>query len=417
MSNRILVLNCFVKGWNILKALADDDFVVNAGHHTPDAPGLFSNRVADKSANLIYPDPTYNQDDFVEAVIDHLTQHKFDIVLPVNAAEMMALAKHKEQISKLTNFPFENYSKLMLLHDKKYFHELIAGEMGESFLPQSFSIGDTTEPIEFLIERAGLTDKPVFAKMENFSTADDFLASQPDLKFPTMVKTRRATSSVGVYRVHDSKQLQEACRALGGADIIVQECIAGRGTGISSLRWDNPDLLQHFGHKRVREYPISGGASTSREPWNIENHHLTGRLSNLLNKLKWHSVVMFEFKEIEPEKRYLFLEANPRFWGSVPLAIANGVNFPALLCRAALGMEIKAVTNANRIRARIIFSDSLSLVLNLLSGRRIWYNLTDYFNFSNLYLDDIDFSDWPGTVKIFKRMIIEFFRRVVGNKR
>jgi len=220
---------------------------------------------------------------------------------------------------------------------------------------------------------------------------------------------------LGVYRVKDESELRQACEKLGDIDVIIQENLVGRGVGISSIRWDNPEMMHHFGHKRVREFPISGGASTSREPWDCDDHPLTERITALLNRLDWHGVVMFEFKEMvsaEGQASYRFLEANPRFWGSVPLAMANGVNFPVLLCRAALGMEIPPVVNQKNMRARILFSDTLSLVLNVFKGRRVRYHLRDYFNFRRLYLDDFDFSDLPGTLRIFRRMIAEFFSRI-----
>lgn len=417
MSARVLVLNCFVKGWNVLKRLADDGFEVNAGHHTPDAPGLHSNRVADKSGNLVYPDPKKDEKLFVEAVLEHLSRCKFDIVLPVNAAEMMALARHRNEITKYSLFPFENYHKLLLLHDKKYFFELLSGVFDEHFLPKSWSLGNQTPPITDILTKAGIERTP-FHPMQDFKTIDHFMNGEPGLIYPVIVKTRRATSAVGVYRVNNEKELHQACENLDGADIIIQENLIGRGVGISSIRWDKPQMMHHFGHKRVREYPISGGASTSREAWDCDNHPLTERITALLNRLDWHGVVMFEFKEIvssEGQETYRFLEANPRFWGSVPLAMANGVNFPVLLCRAALGLEIPPVVNKKNVRARILFSDTLSLVLNVLTGRRVGYNLRDYFSFKDLFLDDIDFKDIPGTFRVIKRMFAEFisglFRR------
>jgi len=256
--------------------------------------------------------------------------------------------------------------------------------------------------------------------MDDFLTVDHFLNGQPGIIYPLMVKTRRATSAIGIYRVRDETELRTACRILGDVDIIVQEILTGRGVGISFVRWDRPPLLHHFGHKRVREYPIDGGASTSREPWDCDDHPLTASLAGLLDRLDWHGVVMFELKEIDgggPQPVYKFLEANPRFWGSVPLAIVNGVNFPALLCRAALGMSLPSVRNEKKYRARIFFSDTLSMTLNVLHGRRVWYNLGDYFNFRRLKLDDIDFGDFPATRKIFRRMTAEFISRLRKKER
>ncbi len=416
MSSRILVLNTFIKGWNILKRLADDGFEVNGAHHTPDAPGLHSNRVGDKSKNLIYPNPKKDEAKFVEAVLEHISKYKFDIILPVNAAEMMALARHRDEVIKHAHFPFENYYKLLLLHDKKYFFELLSGNFDNLLLPKSWSIGDKTPPVTDILAKVGMDSIPV-KPMQNYSTADHFIDGNSGITYPLIVKTRRSTSSVGVYRITSESELRGACGKLGGVDIIIQENLIGRGVGISSVRWDNPAMVHHFGHKRVREYPISGGASTSREPWDCDDHALANSLTEFLNKIDWHGVVMFEFKEIvsdEGQESYRFLEANPRFWGSVPLAMANGVNFPVLLCRAALGMEIPPVVNSKNIRARILFLDSLSLLLNLLKNRRVGYNLRDYFSFKNLYLDDIDRSDWPGTFYAFSRMIAEFFSRIFG---
>lgn len=413
MKARVLVLNGFVKGWNILKSLADDGFDVNCGHHTPNAPGLFSNRIGDRSKNLVYPNPKTDEKGFVAAVMEHISREKFDIVLPVNAAEMMALARRKQMIEEHAHFPFENYYKLLLLHDKKYFFELVWGQCDPDILPHTWSIGDQTPPIGDIMAKAGAGLIP-YQPMDDYPTVDHFLNANPGIIYPLMVKTRRATSAVGIYRVHNETELRTACRILGEIDIIVQENLAGRGVGISWIRWDQPPLLAHFGHKRVREYPISGGASTSREVWDCDNHPLTTVIARLLDKLDWHGVVMFELKETdmgENRFQYKFLEANPRFWGSVPLAIVNGVNFPALLCRAALGRNIPSVQNLKKYRARIFFSDTLSLVLNLIHGRRIWYNLSDYFNFRRLRLDDIDFGDFPATRKISRQMLAEFFAR------
>ncbi len=413
MAEKILILNSFVKGWNILKSLGRDGFEVNAGDYRKGAPGLYSKYITDKSKNLIYPNPKVDENEFVDAVIDHLSKHKFDIVLPVNAAEMMALAGQRERIPEGILFPFESYDKLLLLHDKKYFFEIISGNFAKEMLPKSWSVGNQSPHISEILDKAGLSELPV-GKMEDYANAEQFLESNSSHNFPLIVKTRRATSSVGVYRVNSESELSAACAKLSGVDIIIQENIVGRGTGISSIRWTSPDITYHFGHKRIREYPISGGASTCREPWDIDNLPLTSSLSKLLDKLDWHGVVMFEFKEFQNDDgnfEYKFLEANPRFWGSVPLAIANGVNFPVLLCRAALNKALPIVNNTKSKRARIFFSDSLSLLLNLLHFRRICYNLKDYFNFRNIYIDDIDFKDFPATRKIVGQMFSEFFSR------
>jgi hypothetical protein len=54
-------------------------------------------------------------------------------------------------------------------------------------------------------------------------------------------------------------------------------------------------------------------------------------LSRMLRALHWHGVAMVEFKWDEASGDFWLLEINGRFWGSLPLALAAGVDFPYYL--------------------------------------------------------------------------------------
>ena len=49
---------------------------------------------------------------------------------------------------------------------------------------------------------------------------------------------------------------------------------------------------------------------------------------------------MVEFKDPGTPHSPVVMVINARFWGSLPLAIAAGVNFPVLLVRLMLGLEV-----------------------------------------------------------------------------
>src|SRR5206468_12795896 len=51
----------------------------------------------------------------------------------------------------------------------------------------------------------------------------------------------------------------------------------------------------------------------------------------LLEALQWHGVAMVEFKRDARDGLPRLMEINGRFWNSLPLAIASGVDFPFLL--------------------------------------------------------------------------------------
>ncbi len=60
---------------------------------------------------------------------------------------------------------------------------------------------------------------------------------------------------------------------------------------------------------------------------------------NLLKKIKWHGVAQVEYKLDENDQPRL-MEINPKFWGTLELSIAAGINFPKLLCDLAIYDEI-----------------------------------------------------------------------------
>jgi len=80
-------------------------------------------------------------------------------------------------------------------------------------------------------------------------------------------------------------------------------------------------------------YPIEGGPSTLGE--GVEHPLIMELGLSLLRSLNWVGVGMVEFK-IDPRDGIpKLMEVNPRFWGSLQLAIASGVDFPCLLLRMA----------------------------------------------------------------------------------
>jgi predicted ATP-grasp superfamily ATP-dependent carboligase len=63
----------------------------------------------------------------------------------------------------------------------------------------------------------------------------------------------------------------------------------------------------------------------------------------LLKALNWFGVAMVEFKMDPRDGIPKLMEINPRFWGSLSLAVAAGVNFPYLLYRMSRGENFKPV--------------------------------------------------------------------------
>jgi len=99
------------------------------------------------------------------------------------------------------------------------------------------------------------------------------------------------------------------------------------------------DCVAYFGHERIRQYPVSGGPSTDRK--SIFAPHLVDLSIKLLTALSWRGVAMVEWKEDPTDGTPKLMEINPRFWGSLELAVRSGVDFPYLYTQAVLGQASK----------------------------------------------------------------------------
>ena len=83
-------------------------------------------------------------------------------------------------------------------------------------------------------------------------------------------------------------------------------------------------------HHRIRSLSPSGGASVLKET--LEKGTLRDMLETyarkLAHELKWVGPLMVEFKVDSDMKTPKLMEINGRFWGSLPLSIASGVDMP-----------------------------------------------------------------------------------------
>ena len=99
-------------------------------------------------------------------------------------------------------------------------------------------------------------------------------------------------------------------------------------------------------HRRIRENPPSGGASCCAE--SFYDCKLMEYGVRLLDHMKWHGVAMVEFRYDEVDRDYKLLEINPKFWGSLDLALACDVDFPYYLCQLAAGESLAYSEEYNR---------------------------------------------------------------------
>ena len=112
--------------------------------------------------------------------------------------------------------------------------------------------------------------------------------------------------------------------------LLAQERVAGVGVGYFGFFVEGKCITDYM-HKRIREYPITGGVSCAAELYYNEKLVKFGR--SLLEHLKWNGVAMVEFKFDEQEQKLWFIELNPKFWGSHDLALSANINIPVKILK------------------------------------------------------------------------------------
>ncbi|MDI3316142.1 MAG: glycosyltransferase [Bacillota bacterium] len=269
------------------------------------------------------PDARREPEAFVEAVVRLAGEQGVDALLPAGAASLAALSRARERVAAAVGLLVPPAEKLELANDKARLLELAA--------------------------RAGVP-VPRAWQPEAGEPLDRFAAR---VEYPCVVKFRFG-EGLGLpaarrYRIcRGPGELVAAWRSMDALQRgpLVEEYLPGPGFGLSALYDQEARPVALFAHRRLREYPLSGGPSALAEScWEPELARLGLRL---LDALEWQGVAMVEFR-LDARGRYRLLEVNPRPWGSLPLAVAAagpGAAIPTLWYRLARGERLDPIPRA-----------------------------------------------------------------------
>lgn len=263
------------------------------------------------SSRLIYPSPGINPDMFMQKILGVLKKDRYAVIIPVREEATLLLSKYKDKLSHLIKIPVADHNILMTAHNKAQTLK-IAAEIGIP-CPQTYFIEDSID-INRIINK---------------------------LDFPVIVKPHKSSGSMGVKYVQSSEELLSTynyVRNQYGLCFIQEFIPHGGGYGVSML-FNQGEPRAIFTHKRLREHPSSGGPSTLRE--SIRFPEIERYASTLLKSLEWHGVAMVEFRVDARDGKPKLMEINPRFWGSLALAIFSGIDFPYLLYKMAIEGDVK----------------------------------------------------------------------------
>ena len=151
---------------------------------------------------------------------------------------------------------------------------------------------------------------------------------------PLVIKPRRSYWDDALEawgKVYIPETEDEVRDVLAGIDdrsrYLVESYFEGTGTGVSVLAKDGA-ILQAFQHRRLREG--RGGNSSLRISEAVQPE-LMKAVEKINGRLALNGVCMFEFRFNHDTGDWIMIETNARFWGSLPLPLSIGVDFPRYL--------------------------------------------------------------------------------------
>ncbi len=159
------------------------------------------------------------------------------------------------------------------------------------------------------------------------------------LTFPVIAKpgAKYDAGSFKTRRLESFEELEWAVENEDGFDerTLLQAYAPGEGVGVETLFHDGEPIVL-FQHRRLKEFPYSGGVSVSAVSEDVDRK-LADHSVRLLRALEWEGPAMVEFRHDCESGASALMEVNGRLWGSLPLSIAAGVDFPYFCWQLARG--------------------------------------------------------------------------------
>ncbi len=297
---KVLVFGNDTKSFlTVIRSLGRRGIAVHIGWCDADCPSRYSRYVA-KFHDI--PRFSPDNDDWKTTLQEILKRERFDLVIPCGDPSIIPLQEHRKD--------FETLAPLYLPDDKVF--------------QITYNKRETTALARQL-------DIPVPEEVE-LTSADELAEALQRIALPVVLKPLRSFTSDNLDYHHDVVKAfgrEEAERLaqdmLAKGPVLLQENFIGQGTGVELIA-DTGEVLSAFQHLRLHEAP-HGGAGTYRKSVAL-HRDLFEAATKFIRALNYTGVAMLEFKLNPKTGKWIFLEINARFWGSLPLAVAAGIDFP-----------------------------------------------------------------------------------------
>jgi len=264
--------------------------------------------------------PPYREgaDDWVCSFQDLFRRQGFTLVLPLTDDRILPF--------QLRRHDFESLARINLLSDDVY---RVCSDKSETY------------------KLAVKTGVPV-PRQRTASDLEEALDCARDFGYPLVMKPKQSAAKENpgvrqaVHKVRSERELLSLASKVVTQELLVQENFLGKGVGVEML-CKNGKVLTAFQHERVHE-PMMGGGSSYRK--SVPLHEgMQAAASRLMAALEYTGAAMVEYKQNIRTGEWVLIEINGRFWGSMPLTIAAGLDMPRYLYESLIEDRTDFPTN------------------------------------------------------------------------
>jgi predicted ATP-grasp superfamily ATP-dependent carboligase len=327
-----------------IRSLGRRGIEVVAADHRARAPGFRSRYAAQR---VLYPDPAVAPDAAIEQLLDEAGRREIDLIVPVSDEVLLPLSAVRERFADVCALALPDPGALATVVDKGA--TLALGRRLGVPTPRTALARNVDEALEAASELGWpVVVKPVASRVYRDGAVEAFQVGYAD-------GPARLAEQIG--------------RLAGRTPALLQEYLPGEGVGVELLA-DQGRPLAAFQHRRLHEVPITGGASALRESVELDAV-LHRHARRLLEALSWTGLAMIEFR-VGPDGPAL-MEINGRIWGSLPLAVRSGVDFPIRLAELHLRRSLTPGPDAGPragVRSRNLGLELVWIASVLRRGRR-----------------------------------------------
>lgn len=282
--------------------------VADETRFNPSAFSKYCNR------SLVYPSPHKKPREFLDWLKMTIKKYKCNILFPMDDNTM--------------NIVMKNFSEISILC------KVLVPPLG------SYNIANDKGKTQMLAVNSGVKC-PWTIEVKDIKNIHK-LANKID--YPVVIKPRQSSGSRGIRVVNSNSEFIEEYLKIHETQRfpIIQEYVGnGYRYDVCLLFDKKSNLKASFVQKELRHFPIKMGPSTVQE--SVYYDELIEEALKIMKKLNWCGVVELEFIMDEKDNVPKLLEINPRFWGSLQMAIFAGVDFPWLLYKIILDEHIEEV--------------------------------------------------------------------------